>query len=64
MAKQGVLIKEEYVRGSGCYTPNAIFTDNVEVTKGLLKKVAEGIDDQSEDNIANCIRLFLKFNKL
>ena len=48
MHKQGVLIKEEYVRGSGCYTPNAIFTDNVEATKDLLRKISEGIENISE----------------
>ena len=64
MHRQGILIKEEYVRGSGCYTPNAIFTDNIDVTKGLLRKISEGIENTSDDKLANCIRLFLKFNKL
>jgi len=64
MAKQGILIKEEYVRGSGCYTPHAIFTDNIETTKTMLRKISKGIDDSTEDKLANCIRLFLKFNKL
>ena len=64
MAKQGILIKEEYVRGSGCYTPQSIFTDNIESTKDLLRKISEGIDTPSKDKIANCIRLFLKFNNL
>ena len=64
MHKEGILVKEEYVRGSGCYTPHAIFVDNVEETKALLRKVAEGIEDSSEEKLANCIRLFLNFNKL
>jgi len=60
MTKQGILIKEEYVRGSGCYTPNDIFADNIEATKTMLRKIAEGIEDSSEDKLADSIRLFLK----
>ena len=60
MHKQGILIKEEYVRGSGLYTPNDIFVDNIESTKTLLRKIAKGIEDSSEDKLANSIRLFLK----
>ena len=60
MTKQGILIKEEYVRGSGCYTPNAIFVDNIESTKTMLRKISEGIEDSSEDKLADSIRLFLK----
>ena len=64
MHKQGILIKEEYVRGSGLYTPNAIFADNTESTKTLLRKIAKGIEDPSEDKLANSIRLFLKIYDL
>jgi len=60
MHNQGILMKEEYVRGSGLYTPNDIFVDNIEATKTVLRKIAEGIEDQSEDKLANSIRLFLK----
>ena len=60
MHQQGILIKEEYVRGSGLYTPNDIFADNIEATKTVLRKIAEGIEDSSEDKLANSIRLFLK----
>ena len=60
MHYQGILMKEEYVRGSGLYTPNDIFIDNIENTKTMLRKIAKGIEDQSEDKLANSIRLFLK----
>ena len=60
MHQQGILIKEEYVRGSGLYTPNDIFSCNIEATKTMLRKIAKGIEDSSEDNITNSIRLFLK----
>ena len=64
MHNQGILTKEEYVRGSGIYTPNDIFADNIESTKTLLKKIAKGIEDSSEDKLANSIRLFLKIHGL
>jgi len=64
MHKQGILIKEEFARGSGYYIPNAIFDENIEVTKEMLRKIAEGIEDSTEDKIANCLRVFLKMNTL
>ena len=62
MHKEGILIKEEFARGSGYYVPNDIFISNIENTKGLLEKIAEGIEDSSEEKLANCIRAFLKIN--
>ena len=62
MHKEGILIKEEFARGSGYYVPNDIFIYNIEVTKGLLRKIAEGVESPSEEKLANCIRGFLRIN--
>ena len=64
LTKEGILIKEEFARGSGYYVPNDIFINNIESTKELLRKIAEKIEDISEEKLSNCIRAFLRINRL
>ena len=64
MHKQGILIKDEHLSGFVRYIPNDIFDTDIEISKKLLRNIAEGIEDCTENKLANCISLFLKINKL
>jgi len=57
--EMGVLTREE-IDDRVYYTPQAIFTDEIDNVLEALLKLSELIDDPNETKIANCITLFLK----
>jgi len=59
LVEMGVLIKEE-IEDRVYYTPQAIFTEEIDSVLETLLKLSELIDDPNEIKISNCVMLFLK----
>lgn len=59
LAKKGVLVKEEK-NGDAYYVPQEIFTKDAEETIGNLEKLADLIDEPTDEKIATCVSMFLK----
>jgi len=59
LVERGVLIREE-IEDRVYYTPQAIFTEEIDSVLETLLKLSELIDDPNEVKISNCIMLFLK----
>ena len=59
LVEMGVLIKEE-IEDRVYYTPQALFTENIDEILETLLDLSELIDDPNEIKISNCIMLFLK----
>ncbi len=59
LVEMGVLIKEE-IEDRVYYTPQAIFTEEIDKVLETLLKLSELIEDPNEKKIANCVMLFLK----
>jgi len=57
--EMGVLTKEK-VEDRVYYTPQALFTEDVDAVLGVLMNLSELIDEPSEKKIANCVNMFLK----
>ncbi len=57
--EMGILTKEE-IEDRVYYTPQAIFTDEIDNVLETLLKLSELIEDPNETKMANCITLFLK----
>ena len=57
--EMGVLNREE-LDDRVYYTPQAIFTEDVDGVLEDLSKLSELIEDADEDKIANCVTMFLK----
>ncbi|GAH60228.1 unnamed protein product [marine sediment metagenome] len=57
--EMGVLKREE-VGDRVYYTPQAIFTDEIDNVLETLMELSELIDDPNETKIANCLTMFLK----
>ena len=57
--EMGILKKEE-IEDRVYYTPQAIFTEEIDKVLETLLKLSELIDDPNETKIANCVSLFLK----
>ena len=59
MVEMGILEKQE-VNGRIFYTPQKIFTSEIDDTKDKLSEISESIDDSNHVKIANCVTMFLK----
>jgi len=57
--EMGILIKEE-IGDRVYYTPQAIFTEEIDNVLEALLKLSELIEDPNETKISNCVTLFLK----
>jgi len=57
--EMGILTKEE-IGDRVYYTPQAIFTEEIDNVLEALQKLSELIEDPDETKIANCVNLFLK----
>ena len=57
--EMGILMKEE-VEDRVYYTPQAIFTEEIEDVLETLMELSDLIDDPNEAKIANCVTMFLK----
>ena len=57
--EMGILKKEE-IEDRVYYTPQAIFTEEIDNVLETLLKLSELIEDPNETKIANCVNLFLK----
>jgi len=57
--EMGILKREEF-EDRVYYTPQAIFTDEIEDVLETLMDLSELIDDPNETKIANCLTMFLK----
>ncbi|GAH17328.1 unnamed protein product [marine sediment metagenome] len=54
------ILKREEVEDRVYYTPQAIFTNEIEDVLETLMDLSELIDDPNETKIANCLTMFLK----
>lgn len=54
------ILKREEVEDRVYYTPQAIFTDEIDDVLETLMELSELIDDPNETKIANCLTMFLK----
>jgi len=62
--EMGVLTREE-IDDRVYYTPQNIFTDNIDETLCKLEELSELIDDPNTNKISNCVMMFIKcFNSL
>ena len=57
--EMGILKKEE-IEDRVYYTPQAIFTEEIDKVLETLMELSDLIDDPNEAKIANCITMFLK----
>jgi len=57
--EMGILTKEE-VEDRVYYTPQAIFTEEIDEVLETLMDLSDLIDDSNEVKIANCVTMFLK----
>ena len=57
--EMGILTREE-VDDRVYYTPQAIFTEEIEKVLETLMELSDLIDDSNETKIANCITMFLQ----
>ena len=57
--EMGILTKEE-IGDRVYYTPQAIFTEEIDNVLEALLKLSELIEDPNETKISNCVTLFLK----
>lgn len=57
--EMGILKKEE-IEDRVYYTPQAIFTEEIDKVLETLLKLSELIEDPNETKIANCVNLFLQ----
>ncbi len=57
--EMGILTREE-IDDRVYYTPQAIFTEEIEGVLETLMELSDLIDDSNESKIANCITMFLK----
>ncbi len=63
LVKLGILVREEVVRGHirwAYYTPQPMFTEDMDGTLELLNRLAEKVDDANDDKLVNCLAMFLK----
>jgi len=62
--EMGILTKEE-IDDRVYYTPQAIFTEEVDSVLETLMELSDLIDDPNETKIANCVTMFLEcYNSL
>ncbi len=54
------ILKREKVEDRVYYTPQAIFTDEIDNVLDTLMELSELIDDPNETKIDNCLTMFLK----
>ena len=54
------ILKREKVEKQVYYTPQAIFTDEIDNVLDTLMELSELIDDPNETKIANCVTMFLQ----
>ncbi len=54
------ILKREEVEDRVYYTPQAIFTEEIDDVLETLMDLSELIDDPNETKIANCLTMFLK----
>ena len=59
LTAMGVLTREQ-VEDRVYYTPQAIFTEQIDDVLETLMKLSELIEDSNEKKIANCITMFLE----
>ena len=57
--EMGILRREE-IEDRVYYTPQAIFTEEIDSVLETLMELSELINDPDESKIANCITMFLK----
>lgn len=57
--KMGIL-KREQIEDRVYYTPQNIFTEEIDNVLETLMKLSDLIEDPNESKIANCISMFLK----
>ena len=57
--EKGILIKEK-VEDRVYYTPQAIFTEEIDDVLETLMELSDLIDDPNEAKIANCVTMFLQ----
>ena len=57
--EMGILVKEE-IEDRVYYTPQAIFTDEIDDVLETLMELSDLIEDPNETKIANCVTMFLK----
>ncbi len=57
--EMGILVKEE-IEDRVYYTPQAIFTDEIDAVLETLMDLSGLIEDSNEAKIANCVTMFLK----
>jgi len=57
--EMGILVKEQ-IEDRVYYTPQAIFTEEIDKVLEALMELSELIDDPNEAKIANCITMFLE----
>jgi len=57
--EMGILTKEE-IEDRVYYTPQAIFTEEVDSVLETLMELSDLIDDPNETKIANCVTMFLE----
>ncbi len=57
--EMGILTREE-IDDRVYYTPQAIFTDEIDDVLETLMDLSDLIDDSNEKKIANCVTMFLK----
>jgi len=64
LTKMGIL-KREKIEDRIYYTPQAIFTEEIDDVLETLMELSDLIDDPNETKIANCVTMFLKcYNSL
>jgi len=57
--EMGILVKEE-IEDRVYYTPQAIFTEEIDKVLETLMELSDLIDDPNEAKIANCVTMFLE----
>jgi len=57
--EMGILTKEE-IKDKVYYTPQAIFTEEIDKVLETLMELSDLIEDPNESKIANCVTMFLK----
>ena len=54
------ILKREEIEDKVYYTPQEIFTSNIDITLETLIELSKLIEDKNGEIIANCITMFLK----
>lgn len=57
--EMGILTRED-AEDRVYYTPQAIFTEEIDKVLETLMELSDSIDDPNETKIANCVTMFLK----